>query len=119
MYACFDPLEVATRAALLLGAPAAAVLRDGRVVGSVGLDVDETAALQQWIDTDPASAIPWEGDLRRLARTRWPGDEADEVWILGDRVRRLPDGAYRVLAAFMEQVRADWSEMLVGEDTAA
>jgi hypothetical protein len=104
MHTLPDADEVATRAALLLSAPAGAVVHRGEVVGAAGLDAAQREALSTWVRTDPLAATPWEGGLRRWARAAWPGLPDSEVWILGAAIRPLPGGCYETLSAFLQEL---------------
>jgi hypothetical protein len=97
-----DPFGLAQRAALLLGAPAACVVEDGRVIGHFGLNEPEVDDLWTWLDAAPTQATSWSGRLRRLARGTFSVSGA-EVWVLGPAVRRLPEGAYTTLQLFLDE----------------
>lgn len=101
-----DAAALAVRAALLLGAPAAAVVWQGRILGHHGLTGPDLVDLDAWLMHDPQSARPFHGVLRRIARAAWPGDADVEVWVFGSEVRRLPGMAYDVLHAFLIEVAA-------------
>ena len=104
----FDPMpepdEVALRAAVILGAPAAVVVDDRTVLGTFGIDLDAMDEVEEWLVTDRVSATSQTGRIRRVARAAWPGLAGTEVWVLGTKVRRLPLDAYTVLTAFLDEL---------------